>query len=138
MTALTLEITPELESALQQEAARLGVDTQAFVLHSLQESLGSMIRSARAKVLSAEETALLQEINQGLPSEIWRRYDELKARRDEAELTPAEHREIIAISDRIEDMNVHRMESVLELARLRKVTVESLVKDLGLESPLRA
>ena len=74
----------------------------------------------------------------GLPAEVWRRYDELKARRDAAELTPAEHQEILAISDCIEDLNARRMESVLELARLRNVSVESLMEDLGLKSSLYA
>ena len=52
-----------------------------------------------------------------------------------AALTPAEQAEIIAISDRIEELNVHRMEKVLQLARLRKVTVDHLMEDLGLKSP---
>ncbi len=135
MTAVTLEITPDLESRLRREAAREGLDTQGYILHTLRERL---TRASRASVprLAAGEAALLKEINRGLPAETWRHYGELKEKRRAATLRPEEQAELIALSDQLEAMNVRRMESVIELARRRRTSVEAIMDDLGIKSPL--
>ena len=135
MAAVTLEITPDLESQLRREAAREGLDTQGYILSTLRERLAG-VRRATAPRLTADEAALLREINRGLPTETWQHYGELKAKRRAETLTPAEHAELIALSDQIEEMNVRRMESVIELARLRQTSVDALMDDLGIKSPL--
>ncbi|MEM7583134.1 MAG: STAS/SEC14 domain-containing protein, partial [Acidobacteriota bacterium] len=61
----------------------------------------------------------MQKINRGLPAATWRHYGELKEKRREESLTASEQAELIALSDNIEAMNVRRMESVIQLARLR-------------------
>lgn len=135
MSALTLEITPDLESALRREAERQGLDPQGYILTTLREQLTS-IRKISAPRLAAREAELLQEINRGLPSEMWHRYTALKEKRRAATLAQEEQTELIAFSDRIEEMNVRRMESVVELARLRRTSVDTLMDDLGIKSPL--
>lgn len=135
MTALTLEITPDLESALRREAAKQGLDTQGYVLSTLRERLAA-VRQVAAPRLSAEETELLQEINRGFASEKWHRYAALKEKRRAETLTPEEQIELIAFSDQIEAMNVRRMECVVQLARLRRTSVDALMDDLGIKSPL--
>jgi hypothetical protein len=135
MMALTLEITPDLESALRREAARQGLDTQGYVLDALRERLATA-REIAAPRLPAEEAELLQEINRGLPSETWRRYAALKDQRRAGTLTPQEQTELIAFSDQIEAMNVRRMECVVQLARQRRTSVDALMDDLGIKSPL--
>ena len=135
MTALTLEITSDLESALRREAARQGLDTQGFILRALRERLAAARRSS-APSLSTEEAQLLQEINRGLPGETWRLYASLKEKRRARTLTPEEHTEIIALSDKVEEMNARRMECVVRLAGLRQTSVDALMDDLGIKSPL--
>ncbi len=135
MTAVTLEITSDLESRLRREAAREGLDTQGYILHTLRERL-SGARRATVPKLAAGEAALLQKINRGLPAETWRHYGELKEKRRAETLTLEEQAELIALSDQIEGMNVRRMESVIELARLRRTSVDALMADLGIKSPL--
>jgi hypothetical protein len=135
MPAVTLDITPDLESRLRREAAREGLDTQGYILSTLRERLAGIRRSAVAR-LDADESALLQEINRGLPAETWEHYGELKGKRRAETLTPEEHAELIALSDQIEEMNVRRMEAVVELARLRQMSVDVLMADLGIMSPL--
>ncbi len=85
---------------------------------------------------TADEATLLREINRGLPAETWRHYGELKEKRRAENLTPAEQAELIALSDRIEETNVRRMENVIQLARLRQISVDALMSDLGIKSPL--
>ncbi len=135
MTAVTLEITPDLESRLRREAAKEGLDPQGYILNTLRQRLVG-IRRAAVPRLSAAEASLLREINRGLPAETWRHYGELKEKRRAENLTPAEQAELIALSDRIEEMNVRRMGNVIELARLRQTSVDTLMSDLGIKSPL--
>jgi hypothetical protein len=78
------------------------------------------------------EAELLQRINQSLPSEAWRRYETLVARRQAETLMPEEQTELIALSDQLEAFNVHRLEALTELAQLRGLAVPALMTQLGL------
>ena len=135
MPAVTLEISPDLESQIRREAAREGLDTQSYILSTVREHLAAVRRSVLPS-LPADEAALLQEINRGLPDETWQRYGQLKKKRDAGTLTPEEQAELIAFSDEIEEMNVQRMGSVIQLARRRQMSVEALMEDLGIKSPV--
>ncbi len=138
MAALTLEITSDLESALRREARKQGLDTQGYILRTLHERLAAT-RRARAQIaarLSGDESALLQTINRGFSSETWQQYEALKAKRRAGTLTPQEQTELIALSDQMEEMNVRRMESVSQLARLRRTSIDALMEDLGIKSSL--
>lgn len=134
MAAYILEIAPDLEAALRREAARQGVDAQGYILNALRERLTSP-RLGSAPRLPAAEATLLQEINRGLSPESWQRYSALKEKRRAETLTPAEQAELIAFSDRMEELNVRRMERLTELARLRKTSVDTLMDELGIKSP---
>jgi hypothetical protein len=134
MAALTLEIAPDLEAALRREAAKLGLDAQGYILSALRERLASARRTAAPK-LSVAEAALLQEINRGLSAESWQRYSALKEKRRAETLTPGEQAELISFSDQMEELNVQRMERLVQLARLRKMSVDALMDELGIKSP---
>src|SRR4051812_16014527 len=110
----TIDLQPDLERLLQAEAARLGLEPQAYVLRAVQERLG-----AAGGAPAADETELLRQINAGLPAETWGRYHELIAKRRAETLSPAEQHELIGLSDRIEQANAARMRHLLDLARLR-------------------
>lgn len=132
MAAVTLEINPDLELQLRREAAREGLDPQGYILSTLRQRLAGV----RVPHLTADEASLLREINRGLAAETWKHYGELKDKRRAGNLTPEEQAELIAMSDRIEEMNVRRMENVIELARLRQTSVDDLMDELGIKSPI--
>ncbi len=75
---------------------------------------------------------MLEKISDGLPADLWRRYHELKEKRDDVTLTPQEYSELIRLSDAIEEWNVRRLQWVAELSRLRGVPFQELVQQLGL------
>ncbi len=89
----------------------------------------------RPPCLLEAETHLLQQINQGLPQELWQRYHELLNKRREARLTPDEQAAVIVLSDRIEEVNAHRIEHLVELARLRQTSLGTLMQHLGIKAP---
>jgi hypothetical protein len=92
-------------------------------------------RRSKAPRLSEAESELFLQINRGLPSEKQKRLEELTARLKDERLSPAEHQELIALTDEIERLNLERLESLVELARLRSVPLETLMKQLGIATP---
>ncbi len=85
--------------------------------------------------LSPQETKLLLRINKGIPEAQRKRYDELSAKRRAETLTDHEHRELIGISDAIEMLSAKRLEALIALAKLRHVSLDSLMNDLGITTP---
>jgi hypothetical protein len=83
-------------------------------------------------VVSKRETELLARINAGLSEPKARRLESLDSRRREERLTPDEHAELLSLIDESERLAVGRAEALVELARLRGLTVPSLMCDLGL------
>ncbi len=126
---VTLDLAPELESALRDEAARHGVDTSTFIITALEDVAQRMGRLPRRPMTEAD---LLREIGRGLSAEAWQRYRDLNGKRRAETLTPDEHRELIALGDQIEQMHAHRMELALELARLKGVSFDSILRQLGI------
>jgi len=134
MAAFTLEIAPDLEAALRREATKQGLDAQGYILSALRERLAS-VRSTAAPRLPIYEARLLQEINRGLSAESWQRYSVLKEKRRAETLTPEEQAELISFSDQMEELNVQRMERLIQLARIRKMSVDALMDELGIKPP---
>jgi hypothetical protein len=126
---VTLTVPPEIERKLKQAASQVGLSPDSYIVRLLQQELQARSTSAR---LSPEETDLLQRINTSLSTVEWERYRTLLTKRDTENLTDKEHAELIALSDKIEEANVRRMEAVAELARVRKTTVPELMSTLGL------
>jgi hypothetical protein len=60
----------------------------------------------------------------------------LIARRREETLTPSEQQELIQFSDRLEALNVARVEKLAELARVRGMTLPDLMQSLGQEQTI--
>lgn len=83
--------------------------------------------------LSPRETELLQTINRGLPPAERDRYADLMAQRRAETLAPSSYNELLRLSDLAEQLQVDRVEALIELARLRGTTLGGLVEQMGLE-----
>ncbi len=129
---MTINLTPELEKHLQNEAAREGMAPDRFVLDTLKERLHRKRPGQDVPHLSKAESELMQRINHGLPEETWLRYHALVAKRKAEILTPEQHRELIGLSDQVEMDYAQRLGLVLELAHLRGTSLESQMKTLGI------
>jgi hypothetical protein len=127
---VTLDIAPELERRLHDEAAKEGVDTATYIEHTLKERL-----RRTGNRLKRGEAELLQQIDRGLPQEEWQRYHELVAKRRADTITLEEYEELISLSDQIEVANAKRVEYLAELAQIRGVSLKALMRELGIKSP---
>ncbi len=94
--------------------------------------------STRAPRLSHTESDLLTKINRGVPAELQSRYGALVAKRRAGGISQAEYDELLRLTEEVEDLDVQRVEYLAELARLRKMTVPALMKDLGIKTPAYA
>ncbi len=91
--------------------------------------------AARTTTLSAKETMLFERINRGLSEEMSHRYAHLIARRKKGILTPGEHRELLQLTHDAESQDADRAAALLELAKLRRVRVRVLMKQMGIQTP---
>jgi len=89
----------------------------------------------KAPYLSAKETELLMKINQGLPAEAQKRLNALADKRRAGTLTSEEHRELLGLVNQLENAEAKRVEALGELARLRGISVTTLMQNLGIRPP---
>ena len=83
--------------------------------------------------LSPEETELIKRINRGLPAELSKRAARLTQRRKKGILTADEHHELLELTHAAETRDADRAAALLELAKLRRVPLRSLMKQMGIE-----
>jgi hypothetical protein len=101
-------------------------ELDALVTHALK------LRASRnAPHLSETESRLLEDINHAIPVAVQNRFDVLLEKRDALILSDAEHAELLELTDTIENLDAKRVIRLGELARLRGVTLERLMYDLG-------
>lgn len=116
---ITINLTPDLERQLREASDARGVPPEEIVVGALSERLKHSGPASNIPHLSREESKLLAAINGGLSEGEWQRYRTLVARRQAELLTPDEQQELIAICDRLEALNVVRLEKISQLAHLR-------------------
>lgn len=123
MPTLHIETEQLLHAALQLPRAEL----EQFVTRLLVLSLPQ-----DTPRLSQTESELLLKINQGLPAATQQHLDALIAKRQTQTLTPEEHQELIQLTEAIEQADVERLRYLLELAALRNLSLDELIRHLGI------
>lgn len=130
---LTINLEPALESRLREEAARSGLNPDAYMVQTLEQRLHEVLPDPNR--LPAAESALLVKINRGPDGLEWDRYHALLARNHDETITPAEHAELISMIRLVENANVERIEYLIDLASLRGVSLDSLLESLNICPP---
>lgn len=89
----------------------------------------------KATKLSQSEAELLVKINQGIPSDTQKYYNELIAKREAESLTSNEYKQLLQLTEQIEKLQAQRIENLAELARLRHTSLKALMENLGIQMP---
>ena len=89
----------------------------------------------RAPGLSQTESELLIKINRVLAPDVQKRLNELIAKRQAETLRPDEHEELLRLLEQSEKMEAARVEAMAQLARLRGVSLTTLMHNLGIKAP---
>lgn len=125
----TVQISAELTTDTILEAVK------QFNPEELEE-LTLQLHTLRAKKttphLSHRETELLKKINEGVPPEISRPLQALRAKMEDETITETEHAELLRLVDEVEMFNVERLTWLIELAHLRNQTLTQLIDALDL------
>ena len=129
----TIQVTMELPS---DELLKAVEQWSLPDLEQFTQQVVRLLARRRAPVLPRREAELLLKVNQSaLPANLQARCDELVAIRQAETLTPGEREELIHLTDQLEELNVHRLEYLAELARLRQTSLPALMEDLGIQAP---
>ncbi len=124
MPTIQIETDELLKAALQLPQ----VELEQFV-----RRLFSLKARERTSVLSEREAELLEKIYQTPPAANQQRLNELIEKRQAYTLTPDELRELIELTDQAEACDGARLELISELAHLRNVPLDQLIRQLGLK-----
>ncbi|MBL7794081.1 MAG: hypothetical protein JNK77_17260 [Saprospiraceae bacterium] len=128
--SITIHIKEDLEKWLRQRAEAEGYHLDDYIVKMLE----AQAQHKAGLEYKERELELLQKINLGLPADIWVRYAELKEKRQFETLLPDEWTELIDITDRIEVANAQRMPYLIELARLRQISLDQLIQQLDIQN----
>lgn len=85
--------------------------------------------------LSKKETELLININEGIPDAVQSRFNHLRNRLENETISPEEHDEYLELVDQIENIDAQRVQSLMEFAQLRQISITTLMNDLGINTP---
>ena len=106
--------------------------------HEFQHQLAAW--QAQNGVPDATEAELVTciDVNSRLPAATQRRFNRLRRKRQAEMLTPAEAEELQALWQRVEAMNVTRLQALTTLAQRRNTDVRTLMRDLRVTDNLSA
>ena len=124
----TIEISGQnLLDAVKQMAPE---EFDAFIERAI-----SLRSQPTASKLSAHETKLISRINRGLPEELSKRYGHLRQRLKKKLLTSYEHQELLELTREAETSDADRAAALLELAKVRRMPLRILMKQMGIQPP---
>lgn len=78
------------------------------------------------------ETDLLRRINEGLTEKDASRYHELMDKRRAGTLTSEEYQDLLRLTDVAEAIQARRLQDLVELSRLRGISLSALMEELEL------
>ena len=122
-SSLKLSVEEVLEGISQLETAEL----EKFL-----NQVGSLLAKRKAPHVSRREAELLIKINKGISEAQQNRYRILSQKLEAETLTDIEHQEFLRLVDLVEEKDTQRLEYLIELARLRSVSLDSLIDQLEL------
>ncbi len=112
---------------LQATANLSSLELENFVSQAI------ILRTKRhASSVSHDETELLLKINQGLPSRLQKRFDELAEKLQMETMNAEEREDFLRLTNRIEKQDAQRIELLGKLAEIRQQSLDEVMRDLGL------
>ncbi len=127
----TIQITQDNAFPLDQVLAgisRLGTPD----LEHFQREVTLLLARRRGTPLKEQESLLLQKINNRVVPTVWQRYEALHVKMQEETITAEEHSELLTLIEQMEAANVEWLKNIVELARLRGITPQALMQQLGI------
>ena len=103
-------------------------------LETFMQKLGHLIARRKVTTLPEREGVLLMKINNAISPALQKRYETLLEKNREERITPIEHQELLKVIEKVEVKNAERLEHLIELSRLRNISLDELMKQLHLNA----
>lgn len=104
-------------------------------LEAFADEVNTLLAQRKAPSLSKEETQLIARINQGIPLEVVERFQQLRDKQSGSSLNSREKEELADLVDKMESQEAKRLEDMITLAGIWKVSVDELRIRLGIQAP---
>lgn len=127
---ITKQVELEIEDILNGISGLETKELEIFV-----QKVGNLIARRKAAHLPEQESMLLVKINNAIPVALQKQYEQLLAKNSNETITPEEHKELLKTIDKIENKNAQRLEYLIELSRLRNISLDTLMQQLNLSPP---
>ncbi|MBE9057517.1 STAS/SEC14 domain-containing protein [Sphaerospermopsis sp. LEGE 08334] len=131
---------PKMQVELQLSSEDLLKVVEQFNHDDLKQFISQVIAlqaQRNAPSLQQQESELLLKINQGIPLNIQKSYSDLIDKRDAEIITDDEYKELLHLTAIIEKQQAKRIEYLIELAKLRGISLNTLMENLGIQTLLR-
>ena len=126
--AITIKLNPEIEAKLRQLANNEGTNLSSFISKFIEKQFPKK----QASQVSKEEADLLKKINLGFSNDFWTRYKLLVQKRKNEEISEPELKDLIQMTNELEIANSERIKNLVELSKIRGISLDGLMSDLGI------
>ncbi len=107
------------------------MDTPA--LEKFFKTVGNILAVRKTNTLTDREAEILFRIENLVPTFVDRRYKQLQARLQKGNITEKEYADLLQITDFMEEKSVEKLHLMAELAALRKISLNELVRQIRIE-----
>ena len=76
------------------------------------------------------QKSFYSKVREGYPTDLYARYQTLAEKMNTNQISSEEHKEMISLSDQFEQMDAQRLEWLIELAALKNVSLEEVLREL--------
>ena len=129
--AAAYHAAPKIAQKKIRATIRQMLQTKRAVPHKMKPDDAEVV--AAPPHFSAKESRLLLTINRGLSAQQHQRIAELTDKMEYAVITDAEHAELMRLSQEAEKLYATRLKAMIELAAWRGISVDELLKQLGIK-----
>lgn len=141
--AVCMVISTTVDSELEELSLITGVSKSDHIRAAIAQYVNTSLAVRPTNIaldeplthLSPAESELLVRAGAGLPADLVGRLVTLRDRRERGTITDEEYEELTQLGDQAEDLHADRLAALVELARLRGVSLPSLLDQLGISFP---
>ena len=96
------------------------------------QKIGHLIARRKVAHLPERESQLMMKINKAISAPLQKRYEYLLTKNREETITSLEHEELLKVIEKVETKNAERLEYLIELSRIRNISLDTLMAQLHL------
>ncbi len=112
------------------------LDTKEIV--QFMHEISRIVAQRKGNTLSQRESELLETINKSIPSKLQFQYDTLALKLNNETISDEEHKQLLQVIAKLEQKKAKKLEYMMELARLRNITLKELSHQLQMQNAFYA